>query len=83
MSESDPTLACPVCRARQPLQASCRRCEADLQLYVKALQSLRLAEQHVAEARSGPDELRRHTAQRYLDWLRPGAYHAGRGGFSQ
>ncbi|OED37086.1 hypothetical protein AB833_24930 [Chromatiales bacterium (ex Bugula neritina AB1)] len=26
---------CPVCRARQPLQSQCRRCQADLSLVVK------------------------------------------------
>jgi len=31
---------CPVCRAKQELNASCRRCAADLTLVVKARQRL-------------------------------------------
>jgi len=33
----EPTLRCPVCRARQPHQPTCRRCQADLRLLVAAL----------------------------------------------
>jgi hypothetical protein len=33
---SDPLFRCPVCRARQTLADTCRRCEADLRLVARA-----------------------------------------------
>ncbi len=64
-------LNCPVCRARQPWQSTCRRCEADLQLYVKALRSLHTAQRQAAVAHDAGDESTSHAAERYLAWLRP------------
>ena len=64
-------LSCPVCRARQPWQATCRRCEADLQLYVKALRSLHSAQRQVAAAHNSGDEAKCQATERYLAWLGP------------
>ncbi len=33
---NDPSFQCPVCRARQTLRDTCRRCTADLRLVVRA-----------------------------------------------
>lgn len=64
-------LNCPVCRARQPWQSACRRCEADLRLYVKALRSLHSAQRQAAAAREAGDESKRQATEQYLAWLRP------------
>lgn len=37
---STPDFRCPVCRARQELSETCRRCQADLTLAVKIRQRL-------------------------------------------
>ena len=36
--EAESNFRCPVCRAGQPLQNDCRRCQADLSLVVSAHQ---------------------------------------------
>lgn len=64
-------LVCPVCRAKQAYQSECRRCGADLSLWVKALRSLRIAQQRVVEA--GRIDRQCLEAMRYLDWLSPKA----------
>ncbi len=64
-------LTCVVCRARQPLQSPCRRCGADLELVIKALRSLEIAQQRLHEARTNQNESQRETANRYLAWLQP------------
>lgn len=63
---------CPVCRARQQRQPTCRRCDADLSLYVKALRSLDTARQRHREACQSGDRQLRDATQRYLNWLGPG-----------
>ena len=63
-------LACPVCRAKQAYQAECRRCGADLSLWIKALRSLHVAKQQVVQA-ARHDNCER--ALSYLRWLSPEA----------
>lgn len=64
-------LTCPVCRAKQIPRGICRRCRADLSLYVKALQSEELVRKLFAEAsRAEQDDLAARAAS-YLRWLRP------------
>ena len=65
-------LACPVCRAKQAYQAECRRCGADLSLWIKALRSLHVAKQQVVQAERH-DEPNRVRALNYLHWLSPQA----------
>ena len=63
--------ACPVCRAQQTPRMVCRRCRADLGLYVKALRSEELAKRRLVEAsRTGQTDLAARVAN-YLRWLRP------------
>lgn len=64
-------LNCPVCRARQPWQSTCRRCEADLRLYVKALRSLHRAQRQAAADHDSGDESKSQATERYLSWLQP------------
>ena len=70
MSDDVP-FRCPVCRASQTLQQTCRRCQADLSLvvrvhrrleYVKRRQAEFLAQGDLAQARQFAAELR---------WLAP------------
>ena len=68
----EPELKCPVCRARQKRQAECRRCGADLSLYVKALGSAELAQHQRQQARLSGDDERAASIDRYLHWLKPG-----------
>ena len=64
-------IVCPVCRAKQECQATCRRCAADLSLLVKATRSQRLAEAQVREAREFGDQAEVARLEAYLHWLRP------------
>jgi len=61
--------ACPVCRAKQPEQPECRRCSADLSLYVKALRSVEQARQKLASANSRGDIQTAARTSAYLIWL--------------
>ncbi len=63
--------ACPVCRAKQDVQSECRRCGADLSLYVKALQSVIESRRQLDAAnRSGDAQSATHVSN-YLQWLIP------------
>lgn len=65
-------LTCPVCRAKQGYQPECRRCGADLSLWIKALRSLHVARQKIERAER-PDDPSRVQALHYLQWLSPQA----------
>ncbi len=65
-------LTCPVCRAKQACQAACRRCGADLSLWIKALRSLHEAKRQVANA-AQLDTANHDSALNYLRWLSPKA----------
>ena len=63
--------ACPVCRAKQVAQTECRRCGADLSLYVKALYSVEESRRQLELAnRSGDTQLASHVSN-YMQWLIP------------
>ena len=65
----DSKIICPVCRAKQDRQPDCRRCGADLRLYLKAILSNELAQRDYAQATT-PDRIAQ--IEEYLNWLRPG-----------
>jgi hypothetical protein len=70
---SDPlTMICPVCRARQEAQPACRRCGADLQLYVHAILSRQQAIERYRAAREAGEETIAERELQYLKWLDPG-----------
>jgi len=61
--------ACPVCRAKQPEQPECRRCSADLSLYVKALRSVEQSRQQLESAKGRGDIQTAEQTSAYLIWL--------------
>jgi len=61
--------ACPVCRAHQPAQPECRRCSADLALYIKALRSIEQARQQLESANDRGDTQLADQTSSYLSWL--------------
>jgi hypothetical protein len=69
---TDPTgdeFACPVCRARQSFRAECRRCGADLLLYVKALRSVVQSRQQLGLARDSGNGKMEGQVLVYMRWL--------------
>ncbi len=69
MSSND--FRCPACRAKQPLQPICRRCDADLSLLVRAIEhSAALAARH-EQARARTDHHLMETTARQLALLSP------------
>lgn len=68
-SIGDRQIACPVCRAKQIAQPECRRCNADLSLYLKAMRSVEESRrQFVNASRNGNSQLVAQTLE-YLQWL--------------
>ena len=68
-SSGDRRIACPVCRAKQIAQSECRRCSADLSLYLKAMRSVEESRrQFVNASRNGNSKLVAQTLE-YLQWL--------------
>jgi hypothetical protein len=68
---NEPAVRCPVCRAQQTARDECRRCGADLTLYVQALRSLDRARHEADQAnRLGQHELTTRLAN-YMRWLSP------------
>lgn len=64
-------LVCPVCRAKQKMQPTCRRCSADLALYALAIGSLNAVKQQwVLACESGNRELAARS-ESYWNWLHP------------
>jgi len=61
-------IRCPVCKATQPPLGTCRRCKADLSLYLKALHSHSDA---IDRLRDASDVRERRELQDYLRWLSP------------
>jgi hypothetical protein len=62
---------CPVCRAKQVPQPECRRCSADLSLYLKAKQSWHKSHQQLQSAEETGDERLATKMRLYLGWLNP------------
>jgi len=68
-SIGDRQIACPVCRAKQIAQSECRRCSADLSLYLKAMRSVEESRRQFVNARrNGDSQLAAQTLE-YLQWL--------------
>ncbi len=63
--------ACPVCRAKQDAQSECRRCGADLSLYVKALQSVVESRRQLDAANRSSDDQSALRVSNYMQWLIP------------
>ena len=62
---------CPVCRAKQVAQPECRRCNADLSLYLKALRSVNESCRQIELAIiNGNSQIAEKTIC-YLKWLSP------------
>lgn len=67
----DPAFRCPVCRARQTLRETCRRCQADLRLVARAHRRVAYLTAQREQARGNGDrELERIFADE-LHWLAP------------
>ncbi len=62
---------CPVCRAAQTLRETCRRCQADLSLVVRARRRLAYLRQQQAQALSTGDDKREQQLAAELRWLAP------------
>jgi hypothetical protein len=68
---AEPTFRCPVCRASQPLRETCRRCQADLSLVVRAHRRLTHLKGLQAETLASGDGERAQEIKTELRWLAP------------
>lgn len=68
---AEPAFRCPACRAAQPLRETCRRCQADLCLVVRAHRRLAHVARLEAEALAAGDTLRQQQLAAELRWLAP------------
>ncbi len=62
---------CPVCRAKQVAKPECRRCNADVSLYLKTLQSLNESRRQLDLARESGNGQLASELLAYLQWLSP------------
>ncbi|QDV40721.1 hypothetical protein Enr13x_05570 [Stieleria neptunia] len=69
MSSND--FRCPACRAKQPLQPVCRRCDADLSLLVRATEHVAALIARHEQARAQADHHAMETTARQLALLAP------------
>ncbi len=60
---------CPVCKAGQEPNATCRRCGADLALFLQCLTSRSRAEQQYRAAIARGDQASDERMRAYLNWL--------------
>lgn len=68
---SEPQFRCPVCRASQTLSETCRRCQADLTLVVRARRRIVEVKRLRDEAIAGGDLQRERRLSVELTWLAP------------
>lgn len=68
---ADLSFRCPVCRASQTLRESCRRCQADLRLVLRAQLRLAYVKRLHAEAIASGDSEREQALADELRWLAP------------
>ena len=68
-SNGDRQIACPVCRAKQIAQPECRRCSADLALYLKAMRSVEESKRQFANANRNGDSQLAAQMLKYMQWL--------------
>ena len=62
---------CPVCRAKQPLQETCRRCKADLGLVVRVRRRVEYLISEIEQAEVSGDQEREELLAAELQWLVP------------
>ncbi len=67
----EPDFRCPVCRAAQTLRETCRRCQADLSLVVRAHRRLAYLKQQRAHSLANGDHKSAETLAAELRWLSP------------
>ncbi len=77
MPDTASVLRCPACRTRQPWQETCRRCRADLTLYVRALRQHERLLARCREAIERGDRGQALRAAGELVMLRPGPDERG------
>jgi hypothetical protein len=63
------TVQCPVCRATQASRQTCRRCTADLTLFIRVQESSRAARRRLVEAVAANDQAAQARLRDYLKWL--------------
>ncbi len=68
---SDAKFRCPVCRAQQPLQDDCRRCQADLRLVVRAHRRIAYLVDLQRQQGQSPDPQTSQTIRNELRLLAP------------
>jgi len=68
---NDRNFRCPVCRARQPLQETCRRCKADLRLVVRARRRVDYLHSKRLKAQAQGDRECEQKLAAELRWLAP------------
>lgn len=68
---SDPAFHCPVCRAKQTLAETCRRCKADLRLVVRARRRVDYLRSQFEQAIARGDTQQAETLSAELRWLKP------------
>ena len=75
MSSSDAELGgvfrCPACRAKQPMQTVCRRCQTDLTLLVQASTHLENLVSQYEQANSRDDQKTMDQLEREIEFLSP------------
>jgi hypothetical protein len=62
---------CPVCRAAQTLRETCRRCQADLRLVMRAHRRLAYLKHQRTQAQTTGDDDRERSLADELRWLAP------------
>jgi hypothetical protein len=67
--DEGPIIKCPVCRATQSARQVCRRCTADLALFVRTSASSLAARRRLAEAVAAGDDVAQARLRGYLRWL--------------
>lgn len=69
---NDLELRCPVCRAKQPLQQTCRRCKADNGLVLRARRRIEYLLAEIEKVHANGDQQRAERLSAELKWLAPG-----------
>jgi hypothetical protein len=68
---NEPVFQCPVCRAKQTLAGSCRRCKADLRLVMRAYRRLEYLRLQQERALADGDPQRAQVIAAEIRWLAP------------
>lgn len=68
----DLVISCPVCRAKQTLRNTCRRCKADLSLVLRVYRRVEYLRLQQEQAIANNDQNRAQAISAELQWLAPG-----------